>query len=105
MQRILVLCFLVLLLPLAAMAAPQTAPTVPSQIAAPTTPAAPVCLDEILSPAPASPDQGFTPKPIFRSVCCETDADCAAVLHCISTRHPACGGANTGCGRCNCVNN
>ncbi|HEX4965327.1 MAG TPA: hypothetical protein VF173_31245 [Thermoanaerobaculia bacterium] len=103
MQRALVLCFLVLLLPLAAMADPQTAPAAPSQIAAAAAPAAPVCLDEILSPS--SPDQGLTPKPAWRSVCCETDADCAAVLHCISTRHPACGGANTGCGRCNCVNN
>ncbi|MBW8879552.1 MAG: hypothetical protein JF614_31855 [Acidobacteria bacterium] len=104
MRRILVLCFLVLLLPLAAMANPQAAPAAPSQIAAPAAPAAPVCLDEILSPAPSSPDQGFTPKPTWLSVCCDVDADCAG-LHCISTRHPACGGANTGCGRCNCVNN
>ena len=101
MQRILVLCFLVLLLPLAVMADPQAAPTVPSQIVAPAAPAAPVCLDEILS---AAPDQGFTPNPTWLSFCCDVDADCAG-LHCITGRHPACGGANTGCGRCNCVNN
>jgi hypothetical protein len=68
MRRILILGFLVLLLPLATMAAPPTS------------------------------------IPVLSSVCCDVDADCAAILHCITGRHPACGGANSGCGRCNCVN-
>lgn len=102
MRRILIFCSLVSLLPMAAMAATEKTPVAP-QVEAPAPPAAPTCLGSIASPAPSA-DQGIVPSPIWLSPCCIEDPDCGW-LTCPEGKHPACGGGETGCGRCNCLLN